>query len=54
MVRFMNIMKLGLQWVYMDRNGLILRQDEAIILRIISKSLLTQKIAIEDPEIKKK
>ena len=37
----------------MARCGLILKQDEAIWLRIISKPLLTPQIGIKDPTISK-
>ena len=42
----MKIMELDLKWVHMARYGLILRQDEAIRLRVISKPLLTTKRAM--------
>ena len=37
------IIELDMKWVHMARHGLILRQDGAIWLRIISKPLLTPK-----------
>ena len=42
------IMELELKWVHMARYGLILKQDGAIRLRIISKPLLTPEGAIKD------
>ena len=46
-------MEFGLKWVHMARYGLILKQDGAIWLRIISKPLLTPKEAIKDTKIPK-
>ena len=43
----MRIMELDLKWVRMVRYELILRQDGAIWLRIISGPLLTLKRAIQ-------
>ena len=46
-------MEFDMKWVHMARYGLILKQDRAIWLRIISKPLLTPKGAIKDPPQKK-
>ena len=46
-------MEFYLKWVHMARCELILRQDGAIWLRIISKPLLTQKLPIEIKHIPK-
>ena len=46
-------MEICLKWVHMARYELILKQDGAIWLRIISKPLLTPKGAIKDPQIPK-
>ena len=40
------MMEYDLKWVHMARYELILRQDEAILLRIILKPLLAPKGAI--------
>ena len=41
------VMEFDLKWVHMARYGLILKQDGALWLRIISKPLLTPKRATE-------
>ena len=43
----MNITDFDLKWVHMARDGLILRQDGAIWLRIICKPLPTPKTILE-------
>ena len=53
-IKFVKIMEFDLKWVHMARYGLILRQDGAIWLRIISKPLLTQTGIVEDPNMQKK
>ena len=47
-------MELDLKWVHMARYELILKLDGALWLSIISKPLLTPKVAIKDPKIQKK
>ena len=47
-------MDIGLKWVHMARYELILKQDEAIWLRIISKPLLTPKGLVKDSKLYKK
>ena len=42
-------MEVGLKWVHMARYELILKLDEALWLKIISKPLLTQKWPIQIP-----
>ena len=44
----MNVVEFDLKWVHMGRYGLILRLDGALWLRIISKPLLTQEMAMKD------
>lgn len=39
MLKFMNIMEFDLKLVHIAQNGLTIKQDEAIWLRIISKTL---------------
>ena len=41
-------MEFDLKWVHMARYALILKQDEAIWLRIISEHILTPKRAVQD------
>ena len=47
-------MEFDLKWVHMARYELILKQDGAIWLRIISKPLLTPKGGVKDPQIVKR
>ena len=49
----MKIAEFDLKWVHMARYGLILRQDGAMWLRIISKPLLTPETFLERPKILK-
>ena len=46
---FSKIIEFDLKWVHMARYELILEQDGAIWLRIISKPLLAPKGAVTDP-----
>ena len=47
-------MEIGLKWVHMAQYELILKQDGAIWLRIISKPLLTPKGNVKDVNILEK
>ena len=53
-IKFIKIKDFFLKWVHMARYEFILRQGEAIWLRIISRPLLTPQGAIEDPKNPKK
>ena len=49
----MKIIEFYLTWVHLARYELILKLDGALWLRIISKPLLTRKVAMERPTIQK-
>ena len=49
----MKLMEFDLKWVHMVRYGLILKLDGDLWLRVISKPLITPKMAMEAPKFKK-